>query len=112
MKSTKLVEFEEDVWSTENDVDVLPYILVCKGGLETYIAADDSNTIFVPLQATCICSSAFDAEYHLNEIYRDDEYFGKDFKYPDNIGTDGVEKIVLHKKSMQLNMMPFQDLKT
>ena len=61
MKNTNLVEFEEDIWSTENSVDVLPYILVCKGGLETYIAANDSNTIFVPSQATCICSCAFDA---------------------------------------------------
>ena len=111
MQAAKLVEFEEDVWSTENDVDVLPYILVCKGGLETYIASDDSNTIFVPLQATCICSSAFDAEYHLNEIYRDDEYFGKDFKYPDNIGTDGVEKIVLHKKVGAIEYDAFSGLK-
>ena len=98
MKNTNLVEFEEDIWSTENSVDVLPYILVCKGGLETYIAANDSNTIFVPSQATCICSCAFDAGYHLNVIFRD-------------IGTDGVEKIVLHKKVDAIEEDAFSGLK-
>ena len=111
MKNTNLVEFEEDIWSTENSVDVLPYILVCKGGLETYIAANDSNTIFVPSQATCICSCAFDAGYHLNVIFRDDDYLGKDFEYPDNIGTDGVEKIVLHKKVDAIEYDAFSGLK-
>ena len=111
MKNTNLVEFEEDIWSTENSVDVLPYILVCKGGLETYIAANDSNTVFVPSQATCICSCAFDAGYHLNVIFRDDDYLGKDFEYPDNIGTDGVEKIVLHKKVDAIEEDAFSGLK-
>ena len=89
----KTITFEESL-GIEPEEFTLPLIRGYDDMLTLYIPDNTSNTIVIPEKATSIAEYSFDLD-DLKEVFK--EEYGADFEYPDNVGTDYIEKIVIHK---------------
>ena len=89
----KRITFEESL-GVEPEEFTLPLIRGCNDALVVYIPDKSSNTITIPELATVIDGYTFDLK-DLKKVF--EEEYGADFEYPDNVGTDYIEKIVIHK---------------
>jgi len=90
---TKEIMFEESL-GVEPEEFTLPLIRGYDNMLTVYIPDNTSNTIIIPEKATSIAEYTFDLQ-DLKEVF--EEEYGPDFEYPENVGTDYIEKIVIHK---------------
>ena len=103
----KKITFEESL-GVEPEEFTLPLIRGCDDALVVYIPDKSSNTITIPELATVIDEYTFDLE-DLKEVF--EEEYGSDFEYPDNVGTDYIEKIVIHKNLECIENYAFSGLK-
>lgn len=103
----KRITFEESL-GVEPEEFTLPLIRGCDDMLVVYIPDKSSNTITIPELATVIDGYTFDLQ-ELKEIF--EEEFGPNFEYPDNVGTNDIEKIVIHKNLECIENYAFSGLK-
>ena len=101
------ITFEESL-GVEAEEFTLPLIRGCNDALVVYIPDKSSNTITIPELATVIAEYTFDLE-DLKEVF--EEEYGSGFEYPDNVGTDYIEKIVIHKNLKCIENYAFSGLK-
>ena len=103
----KKITFEESL-GVEPEEFTLPLIRGYDDMLTVYIPDNTSNTIIIPEKATSIAEYTFDLQ-DLKEVF--EEEYGSDFEYPDNVGTDYIEKIVIHKNLECIENYAFSGLK-
>ena len=103
----KKITFEESL-GVEPEEFALPIIRGYDDALVVYIPDKSSNTIIIPERATSVDAYAFDLE-DLKEVF--EEEYGSGFEYPDNVGTDYIEKIVIHKNLKCIENYAFSGLK-
>ena len=101
------ITFEESL-GVEPEEFTLPLIRGYDDMLVVYIPDNTSNTIIIPKKATSIAEYTFDLQ-DLKEVF--EEEYGSDFEYPDNVGTDYIEKIVIHKNLECIENYAFSGLK-
>ena len=101
------ITFEESL-GVEPEKFTLPLIRGYDDMLTVYIPDNTSNTIIIPEKATSIAEYTFDLQ-DLKEVF--EEEYGSDFEYPDNVGTDYIEKIVIHKNLECIENYAFSGLK-
>ena len=101
------ITFEESL-GVEPEEFTLPLIRGYDDMLTVYIPDNTSNTIIIPEKATSIAEYTFDLQ-DLKEVF--EEEYGSDFEYPDNVGTDYIEKIVIHKNLGCIENYAFSGLK-
>lgn len=101
------ITFEESL-GVEPEEFTLPLIRGYDDMLTVYIPDNTSNTIIIPEKATSIAEYTFDLQ-DLKEVF--EEEYGSDFEYPDNVGTDYIEKIVIHKNLECIENYAFSGLK-
>jgi hypothetical protein len=101
------ITFEESL-GVEAEEFTLPLIRGYDDMLTVYIPDNTSNTIIIPEKATSIAEYTFDLQ-DLKEVF--EEEYGSDFEYPDNVGTDYIEKIVIHKNLVCIENYAFSGLK-
>ena len=101
------ITFEESL-GVEPEEFTLPLIRGYDDMLTVYIPDNTSNTIIIPEKATSIAECTFDLQ-DLKEVF--EEEYGSDFEYPDNVGTDYIEKIVIHKNLGCIENYAFSGLK-
>ena len=101
------ITFEESL-GVEPEEFTLPLIRGCNEALVVYIPDKSSNTITIPELAIVIDGYTFDLK-DLKEVF--EEEYGADFEYPDNVGTDYIEKIVIHKNLECIENYAFSGLK-
>ncbi len=103
----KRITFEESL-GVEPEEFTLPLIRGCDNELVVYIPDKSSKTISIPEKATSIAEYTFDLQ-DLKEVF--EEEFGPNFEYPENVGTDYIEKIVIHKNLECIENYAFSGLK-
>lgn len=101
------ITFEESL-GVEPEEFTLPLIRGCDDMLTVYIPDNTSTTIIIPEKATSIAEYTFDLE-DLKEVF--EEEYGSNFEYPENVGTDYIEKIVIHKNLECIENYAFSGLK-
>lgn len=101
------ITFEESL-GVEPEEFTLPLIRGYDDMLTVYIPDNTSNTIIIPEKATSIAEYTFDLQ-DLKEVF--EEKYGSDFEYPDDVGTDYIEKIVIHKGVECVENYAFSGLK-
>lgn len=101
------ITFEESL-GVEPEEFTLPLIRGYGDMLTVYIPDNTSNTIIIPEKATSIAEYTFDLQ-DLKEVF--EEKYGSDFEYPDDVGTDYIEKIVIHKGVECVENYAFSGLK-
>lgn len=103
----KEITFEESL-GVEPEEFTLPLIRGCENELVVYVPDNSSNTIIIPEKATSIADYTFDLQ-DLKEVF--EEEYGSDFAYPENVGTDNIEKIIIHKNLECIERYAFSGLK-
>lgn len=101
------ITFEESL-GVEAEEFTLPLIRGCNDALVVYIPDKSSKTIIIPEKATSIAEYTFDLQ-DLKEVF--EEEFSPNFEYPENVGTDYIEKIVIHKNLECIENYAFSGLK-
>lgn len=103
----KKITFEESL-GVEPEEFTLPLIRGCDDALVVYIPDNSSNTIIIPEKATSIDDYTFDLQ-DLKEFFKEER--GANFEFPANVGTDYIEKIVIHKDLECIENYAFSGLK-
>jgi hypothetical protein len=101
------ITFEESL-GVEPEEFTLPLIRGCDDALVVYIPDKSSNIIMIPEKATSIDAYTFDLQ-DLKEVFEQD--YGSNFEYPETVGTDYIEKIVIHKNVDCIENYAFSGLK-